>query len=60
MTADSLEFDFYISATSESDVAQEVARALRDAGYTIYLPERNDEAATKRLLRANRRRLYFR
>ena len=48
MTPDSPEFDFYISATSESDVAQEVARVLRDAGYTIYLPERKDEAATKR------------
>ena len=48
MTTDSPEFDFYISATSESDVAQEVTRALRDAGYTIYLPERKDEAATKR------------
>ena len=48
MTGDLPEFDFYISATSESDVAQEVARALRDAGYTIHLPERKDEAATKR------------
>jgi hypothetical protein len=48
MTPDSPEFDFYISATSESDVAQEVARVLRDAGYTIYLPEQKDEAATKR------------
>ena len=48
MTPDSPEFDFYISATSESDVAQEVARVLRDAGYTIYLPERKDEAAPKR------------
>ena len=48
MIPDSPEFDFYISATSESDVAQEVARVLRDAGYTIYLPERKDEAATKR------------
>jgi hypothetical protein len=48
MTPDSPECDFYISATSESDVAQEVARVLRDAGYTIYLPERKDEAATKR------------
>jgi hypothetical protein len=60
MTPDSPEFDFYISATSESDIAQEVARVLRDAGYTIYLPEQKDEAATKRFGRANRRRLYFR
>ena len=50
MPPDSPEFDFYISATSESDVAQEVARVLRDAGYTIYLPERKDEAATKRFV----------
>ena len=48
MTRDSPEFDFYISATSESDAAQEVARVLRDAGYSIYLPEQKDEAETKR------------
>ena len=48
MDRDSPEFDFYISATSESDVAQEVARVLRDAGYSIYLPERKDEAETRR------------
>ena len=48
MRRDSPEFDFYISATSKSDVAQEVAGVLRDAGYSIYLPERKDEAETKR------------
>jgi hypothetical protein len=48
MTAESPQFDFYISATDESGIAQEVARVLREAGHSIYLPDRNDEIAAKR------------
>ncbi len=50
MTANPLEFDFYISANSENPVAQEVARVLREAGYSIYLPDRQDEVAAKRFV----------
>jgi TIR domain len=48
MTTEPPEFDFYISANSENAIAQEVARVLREAGYSIYLPERKDEITTKR------------
>ena len=50
MTANPPEFDFYISANSENPVAQEVARVLREAGYSIYLPDRKDEVAAKRFV----------
>jgi hypothetical protein len=49
MAADSHQIDFYISANSESATAKEVAQVLEQAGYSIYLPERNDETAAKRL-----------
>jgi hypothetical protein len=51
---DHSEFDFYISANRESAAAQEVDQVLREAGYSVYFPERNNEEAEADRIAAKR------
>jgi len=51
---DPSEFDFYISANRESAAAQEVAQVLRETGYSIYMPARNNEEGEADRFAANR------
>jgi hypothetical protein len=48
------EFDFYISANRENVTAQEVDQVLRETGYSVYLPVRNNEEAEADRIAANR------
>jgi hypothetical protein len=50
---DQSEFDFYISASRESPAAQEVAQVLRETGYLVYLPVRNNDEAEADRIAAN-------
>jgi TIR domain len=51
---DHSELDFYISANRESAAAQEVDQVLREAGYSVYFPGRNNEEAEADRIAANR------
>jgi TIR domain len=50
---DHSELDFYISANRESAAAQEVDQVLREAGYAVYLPARNNGEAEADHIAAN-------
>jgi hypothetical protein len=51
---DQSEFDFYISANRESASAQEVAQVLRETGYSVYFPRRNNKEAEADRIAVNR------
>jgi hypothetical protein len=51
---DQSEFDFYISANRESASAQEVAQVLRETGYSVYFPVRNNKEAEADRIAVNR------
>ena len=46
-------FDFYISASQKSAAAQEVAQVLRENGYSVYVPVRNNKEAEVDRIAAN-------
>ena len=46
-------FDFYISASQKSAAAQEVAQVLRENGYYVYVPVRNNKEAEVDRIAAN-------
>jgi hypothetical protein len=50
---DHSEFDFYISANRENAAAREVDQVLREAGYSVYFPGRNNEEAEADRIAAN-------
>jgi hypothetical protein len=56
-SSDRFNFDFYISASGEATAAQEVSHVLRQAGYSVYLPDRREDAAVNRAA-ANRSKSF--